>query len=221
MSSHTDPTMSSLNVYDPLNPLTTLSKRDPFGQQLTDPFGTDVVGWPQVGFGRGFGGGMMNPFSAVDNALQPFRSMMGSDMIPSSMLTQEQRSLTNIMNSDLIESPSEYRVVVNLPGVTPDDLNVEVRENPARLVIRGHIDQHHDEETDNLVRKERHHGDVTRTIPLPTNCRMDDITTSMFNGVLTITAPKLETSNVRTRKLPIIEGTGPKAKGNKKGGRGN
>ena len=203
MFSHTDPTMSSLNVYDPLNPLTTLGKRDPFA--------SSDLGWETS---------PSRIFNAVENALgtalQPFRYMD----FGSSGLTPETRC-AQIMKADVLENEKEFRINMNCPGIEASDLCVELKDDSVH--IKGHVDDFKEDANDVFIARERHTGDFTRTMRLPVNCDKEKITTTMFNGVLTITVPKLEKSveAQRVRKLPITEGTGPKAKGAKKGGRGN
>ena len=173
--------MSSLQIFDPF----TTTKRDPFSSM------TDLMGWTP----SSMMGGMMNPF--MSSALAPFGNA-GNSLWSG----PEQRAIANVLSADFIENPHEYRLIVNLPGVHAENLEVELRDQS--IVVSGHSDRYHEETEENVIRKERHHGDFTRTFPLPKNCSQD-IKTNLYNGVLTVTCPKLARTPDVVRKLAITQ----------------
>ena len=99
----------------------------------------------------------------------------------------------------------EDRLVVraDLPGLTKDDVKVEVAD--GALSISGERRQEHEEKREGFYRSERSYGSFYRRIPLPEGASADDATATFNNGVLEITlqAPQRQS---RSRRLEITEG---------------
>ena len=173
--------MSNLQLFDPF----TTTKRDPFASM------TDLTGWNPSSLMSG----MMDPFRS--SALAPYR-----DAGNSIWSGPEQRYIANVFAADFIESPEEFRLIMNLPGVQAENLTCELRDDT--IIISGHSDRYHEETDENVVRKERHHGDFTRRFPFPPDCSRD-VKTNLYNGVLTVTCPKVTPSSDVVRKLAITQ----------------
>ena len=99
---------------------------------------------------------------------------------------------------DIEESPEEFVVTAELPGVDPDDVQITAVAN--KLTIRGELK---DEETQGRTRhrRERRTGSFFRMLTLPTNVNADQVKAHYRNGVLTLTLPKREESKPRTIKI--------------------
>jgi HSP20 family molecular chaperone IbpA len=136
-----------------------------------------------------FGGMGMNQLTA------PFgRSSMGS---------QQMDSLGSILRADVVENNNSYEIHVDVPGVCKDDLDITLTENT--LTIRGKTCVEKEVENDNYHRKERFSGTVNRVIPLPSGSNWEKATSSLVNGVLSVTLPKDMTSRGSSRKLEITD----------------
>jgi HSP20 family protein len=88
---------------------------------------------------------------------------------------------------DLFETEDRYVVILEVPGVVREDLQIDIAD--GRLTVRGRrtarqIDpaQYH--------QVERGHGPFTRTVALPHPVRQEEITADLRDGVLTIALPK-------------------------------
>jgi HSP20 family protein len=87
---------------------------------------------------------------------------------------------------DLVETPEAYLVTAELPGVTRDDLRIDVHE--GRLTLAGvrrqaaACDQYH--------RIERGHGAFSRSFHLPHPIDAGAITAELRYGVLHVACPK-------------------------------
>ena len=119
------------------------------------------------------------------------------------MLNRETRLVNPILSADIIETGNDYKITVSLPGVHESDLDVELCERDRTITIKGHTEQTFNEDGDTYHRRERHCGDVKRTIPIPSGACLKDVNTSLCNGILTVTFPKQETVNSSRRLLPI------------------
>jgi HSP20 family protein len=98
---------------------------------------------------------------------------------------------------DLYETPDDYVVTAEIPGLARSD--VDVRFEEGRLTISGErreraspCDQYH--------RVERGHGRFSRTFQLPLPIEPEGIVADLRDGVLTIRCPK---SDAGTRRIRI------------------
>ena len=89
---------------------------------------------------------------------------------------------------DITESEAGYTVVVDLPGVKPEDVEVSLHNNV--LTIRGERGSEKSEESGNVRRQERFRGTFLRQFTLPEHTAEDGIEAKANNGVLSISIPK-------------------------------
>ena len=103
---------------------------------------------------------------------------------------------------EVLHNNDQFMVRADLPGLTKDDVNVEVADN--LLTISGERKDEKEEKREGFYRSERSYGSFYRQIPLPEGAISDKAAANFRNGVLEITMPaaKLEAS---TRKLEIKE----------------
>ncbi|MFQ5407807.1 MAG: Hsp20/alpha crystallin family protein [Anaerolineales bacterium] len=98
---------------------------------------------------------------------------------------------------DVEARPEEFVLRANLPGLSADDLNVEVLEDT--VTISGEIEVAH-EDANHLLR-ERRGGKFTRTLTLPSELDASKASAELKNGVLTLTIPKVEAAQPRLIKV--------------------
>lgn len=101
---------------------------------------------------------------------------------------------------EVFERDGQLVVRAALPGLTKDDVQVELRDDA--VILRGERRQEHEEQREGYYRCEVSHGSFYREIPLPEGTKTDDAKATFRDGVLEITmqAPKQET---RGRQLQI------------------
>lgn len=90
---------------------------------------------------------------------------------------------------DLAETEAEYEVKVDLPGMKPEDVTVEVKN--GNLWITGKKEEEKKEEGKTFHRVERRVGEFRRVIPLG-DVEVDKIKAEVHDGVLNVTLPKME-----------------------------
>jgi HSP20 family protein len=104
---------------------------------------------------------------------------------------------------EIFERKGELCVRADLPGMTKDNIDVEITGNT--LVLRGERrSEHEEEEEQGYYRTERSYGSFYRTIPLPEGIDAENAEASFRNGVLEITMPAPERGE--RRRLEIREG---------------
>ena len=110
---------------------------------------------------------------------------------------------------DLVEHGDAYNILVELPGVSPDQ--VELRFEQSVLTLRGTkqpvIATPNDAEI-RVFAAERMHGDFERSIRLPDHVDAERIDAQFSNGLLTVTIPKAQAAqprkiNIRAASQPL------------------
>jgi HSP20 family protein len=101
--------------------------------------------------------------------------------------------------TDLIETDDSYRLHLDMPGMSRDELNISYKDN--ELVVSGERTSDRSGEDEEFVRVERSFGQFRRTFTLPRTVDAEHISATYDNGVLTVTVPKTET--VTPRQIEI------------------
>jgi HSP20 family protein len=89
---------------------------------------------------------------------------------------------------DVCESPAALRVLVELPGLTQEQIGIEVTEGMLR--IRGERPPDLRFTQEHLIRLERRSGPFSRTLTLPAGVDAEHVRASYRDGVLEIRLPK-------------------------------
>ena len=102
---------------------------------------------------------------------------------------------------EVFERGGELVVCADLPGMTKDDVQVDITHNA--IVIRGERRTEREEEDEGYYRTERSYGSFYRTIPLAEGVDTEKAEATFRNGVLEITMPAPE--RAERRQLEIRE----------------
>lgn len=101
---------------------------------------------------------------------------------------------------EVLQNNGQFKVRADLPGVTKDDVKVEVTDK--LLTISGERKEEKEEEREGFYRSERNYGSFYRQIPLPEGAMTENAAATFQNGVLEITIPAPKVA-APTRKLEI------------------
>lgn len=105
---------------------------------------------------------------------------------------------------EVLQNKGQFLVRADLPGLTKDDVKVELTEN--LLLISGERKEEKEEKGEGFYRSERSYGNFYRQIPLPEGVKTDNATATFRNGVLEITMPVMKPEPT-TKKLEVKEQT--------------
>ena len=89
---------------------------------------------------------------------------------------------------DIKETETGYLFHMDVPGLKPEDLDVELHDGV--LSIRGSRSEEKREEEKGYVRTERRQGSFSRQFRVPTNVQADALKAEVKDGVLNIEVPK-------------------------------
>ena len=99
------------------------------------------------------------------------------------------------LSINIREEDEAYVLAALVPGLTAEDLNIQILEDVVR--IQG---EYRSDETEYLVR-ELPNGSFTRTLRLPSAIDADQVEAKIADGVLTLTLPKAESA--RPKRISI------------------
>ena len=93
--------------------------------------------------------------------------------------------------TDVAENDKEFSVRLDVPGLSAEDLAVELTDNT--LTVRGERSEEAEQKGNgDTYRHERYTGSFARTITIPTYSDTAKAQARYNEGVLTITLPKIE-----------------------------
>jgi HSP20 family protein len=125
----------------------------------------------------------MTPFSLFrrmtdefDRALQPFLSE-----------DEASASIAWTPTVEISERDGKYRILAELPGLSPNDVRVEVEDDA--LVLQGERQVERDATEGGIRRSERQFGFFYRRIPLPEGADSEQAKAKFHDGILEITIP--------------------------------
>jgi HSP20 family protein len=91
---------------------------------------------------------------------------------------------------DLVETDDHLVLRADLPGMSKDDVNIEVEDNV--LTVSGERTTEHEDKIDGYYRIERAFGSFSRSLTLPHGIDSDGIGADFTDGVLEVRIPKPE-----------------------------
>ena len=130
--------------------------------------------------------------------MRTLRSMM-EDMFerPFALTRFLERGL--IVPVDMYETDSEIRVRASLPGVKPEDVDINIVGN--LLTIRGEAKAEERVERENYIMQERRFGSFLRSLTLPTAVSPEKAQARFVDGVLRLSLPKSEEAKPKRFKV--------------------
>jgi HSP20 family protein len=117
------------------------------------------------------------------------REVMGPEM---GVFGQEGKFMPGV---NMIETDQALEVTVELPGMAPEDVKVEIHEEALWIV--GEKKEEKEEKGKTFHRIERRAGAFRRVLPLPVEVLKDKVEARFVDGILTIALPKAEKATPR------------------------
>lgn len=102
---------------------------------------------------------------------------------------------------EMVEDDKAYHLTVELPGLTEQDVEINVAD--GTLSISGEKKEEQERKEKGVLVSERSYGSFRRQIALPGDVDSDGIKAAFKDGVLTVTLAKDEKAATRTRKIAI------------------
>jgi HSP20 family protein len=120
--------------------------------------------------------------------IRPYRTQMRRQM--------ENVEHANILRVDVREEDNEFVLTTAVPGLSADDLNIQVLNNVVR--IEG---EYATSDGEHLLR-ELPDGKFIRTLRMPSEIDAEKVEAKIKNGILNLTLPKVEAA--RPKQIKIV-----------------
>ena len=105
---------------------------------------------------------------------------------------------------DLVEAGEHFVLKADLPGLSENEVNIEVENNV--LTVSGERKTELEDKHEGYYRLERAFGAFSRSLTLPEGIDPDAVTASFDNGVLEVRIPK--PAEAKPRRVQIAVGGG-------------
>jgi len=105
---------------------------------------------------------------------------------------------------EVFERDGKLHVTADLPGMSKDDVRVELRDNS--LIIDGERKQEKKEDREGYFVTERTYGNFYRVIPLPDDVNPDTARATFRDGVLDLTMDLPRDHRSHSKSIPIEQG---------------
>lgn len=109
-----------------------------------------------------------------------------------------------MMKTDIKEHDNSYELIVDLPGLNKENINLEIENGYLTISAQTKKDNEEQEEG-KFIRRERYSGEYQRSFYVGDNITEEDIKASFKNGVLNINLPKKDHQPEKTKKCIEIE----------------
>lgn len=117
-------------------------------------------------------------------------------------MTSWQRPVTDVapVPLDIQEVDGEIVVTASMPGIKPEDVDIEI--NRGVLTMRGATHEESEKTEGNWHLRERKSGSVERAVTLPAPVDDETAKATMEDGVLKVTFKKVDAAQ-KTKKIAI------------------
>lgn len=102
---------------------------------------------------------------------------------------------------DIYETPDSIVLQAELPGLSKDDIDIQVRDNV--LTLKGERRSEKEVKEGNYLRVERAYGGFQRAFTLPAAVQADKIRAVFKDGVLDVSIPKAEEAKPKQIKIEV------------------
>jgi HSP20 family protein len=159
----------------------------------------------EKGLARSQPPGLSSPFSLMrrlsDDMERIFEDTWGTHRIPRLFRNLDLATTRWTPDIEVFERKGEFVVRADLPGMTKDNVKVEVSEGD--LVIQGERKEEKEQKEKGYYACERSYGAFYRAVPLPEGVKADEAKATFKDGVLEIAMPAGKAPEKHGRQLEI------------------
>jgi HSP20 family protein len=103
--------------------------------------------------------------------------------------------------ADVVETEADIKVIAEMPGLTPDDLQIDIENNVLTIAGEKQEERKDGDGKSTWHLTERRYGRFSRSFVLPRDVDQEGIQASFENGILTVMIPKSE--RARRRRIDV------------------
>lgn len=140
------------------------------------------------------------PFREME-ALQREMNRLFDTFSPTTPLAGRGNGLSFVPAAEMTETPEEIHLKLEVPGLEPKDLDVEVKADA--VIIKGERKSETKTEEDGITRTEFRYGSFHRVIPLPGRIENTNVKAEYKDGILNLILPKAAEERNKVVKVNI------------------
>jgi HSP20 family protein len=133
-----------------------------------------------------------DPFERLFSLQRALESALGSDWLGATT------GMGAFPPTNLFQQGHDFLAVLELPGVSKNDLEIQAQQNTIRIAGRKSINY---EDGVSIHRRERVSGDFDRTISVPVQIDPEGIKAEYRDGILALFIPRAASDKPRTIKI--------------------
>jgi HSP20 family protein len=142
-----------------------------------------------------------DPFREMSSLQERMNRLMSDFRTRSPFGEEEMAQGAWIPAVDIYETKESIVLNVELPGVTKEDIALEVKD--STLTIKGEKKLEKNVKEENFHRLERSYGSFTRAFTLPSTVQQDKVKAKFRDGILEIMLPKAEEAKPKQIKVDV------------------
>jgi HSP20 family protein len=142
-----------------------------------------------------------DPFREMSSLQERMNRLMSDFRTRSPFGEEEMAQGSWIPAVDIYETKESIVLNVELPGVTKEDIALEVKD--STLTIKGEKKLEKNVTEENFHRMERSYGSFTRAFTLPSTVQRDKVKAKFRDGILEIMLPKAEEAKPKQIKVDV------------------
>ncbi|PIE05072.1 MAG: heat-shock protein Hsp20 [Spirochaetales bacterium] len=135
-------------------------------------------------------------WNSMKNLQQEINALFDDDFFPASTGLFDRTYSPAV---DVIENENNYLIRCELPGLSSEDIDVQVADNV--LTVKGEKKARNEESEKRWYKKESWYGSFQRTISMPSGVDAAGIKGELENGILKVTLPKKE--EMKPRQISV------------------
>ena len=142
-----------------------------------------------------------DPFREMSSLQERMNRLMSDFRTRSSWSEEEMAQGAWVPSVDIYETKESIVLNVELPGVSKEDMSLEVKDNT--LTIKGEKKLEKDVKEENYHRMERTYGSFMRMFTLPNTVQQEKVKAKFRDGVLEVMIPKAEEAKPKQIKVDV------------------
>ena len=136
------------------------------------------------------------PFQEIDSLQREMNRLFDSLAFPS-----EKLAMSLFPPAELEETPEAIILKLEVPGMNPEDLDVQVSLDGVAITGERKSTNHTEEK--GVSRSEFRYGKFRRVIPLPNRIQNTQVQAEYKNGIFSLTLPNADAEKNKVVKIPV------------------
>lgn len=136
----------------------------------------------------------------MDRLFDDFRSGFENSLMTPKQMSAEMLRAPAV---DLIDEGKEYSLKAEMPGISKEDVSIEVGERDVQISAETKEETTQERKEGGYIRRERRYSKFYRRVPLPEAVQADKTSADLKDGILTVRLPKVSVPERKSKKVEV------------------